>query len=209
MRGKWWRPEGIADFDPSTGTMRGSDTGKVASGDGDGSDEEDEVEGDDDVSNVVPGYKLTHDAAGNEQLEYEELSTEELPDGGRDTRGLSEPPPPPPETPPGRDTSGSSSMVSSTASPTKGHADAVATPTILPKTAKCKKCGETISREIEAIEKHMEECMSNQLRGTDINAADGEMRARAAGTSVVAGSWWSTPKHLAGISRQVCLFRFS
>lgn len=71
------------------------------------------------------------------------------------------------------------------------------------KTAKCKKCGETISREIEAIEKHMEECTGNQLRGLDINQGDDEMRARAAGTSVVAGSWWSTPKHLAGITRQV------
>ena len=84
------------------------------------------------------------------------------------------------------------------------YVDNASVPAVL-KTAKCKKCGETISREIDAIEKHMEECSAvSKMRGMDLNpATDGEMRARAAGTSVVAGSWWSTPKHLAGITRQV------
>lgn len=122
MRGKWWRPEGIANFDPTTGMMRGADTKTPPgpAGDGDASDEEDDIENEEDSATVVPGYKLTHDAAGNERLEYEHtsaLTADPADTGTRETRGLSEPPPPPSGTPPGRDTSSSCSVFASSAPP--------------------------------------------------------------------------------------------
>jgi hypothetical protein len=198
LRGKWWRPENVAVFVPGqtepqtplTPSSAAATSGTPTATDGKIDPSGIEYASDDD--DVITD---SNTANKEEEAITKLLSSAAQEPAGVNNAGAFEEP---------DLTTVTCTEITATEDagadrPSENTADATTEKDSL-KTARCKKCGEVISREIEAIEKHMEECTRIKLR--DLNVADDVMRNRINNRSGTAASWWSTPKHLAGIIRK-------
>lgn len=151
LRGKWWRPEELGMVDYSTQNSNKSRGARESvSGITSLYNDQDILVNTKGIVPLIPGLLDGIDTANTSSpapIIKEDDNVSEGEEVDDDTVDLTEPlrPPEPPST----------TMSQSTLPPQQPRMDSAVTA----KTARCKSCGLLISRDIEAIEAHMEECL--------------------------------------------------